>query len=302
MERRGDKSKGNFLFAIMFVILILAILAIGILHFMDEKKKEQAQQQYEQLMAEAVQHSDQKIDEAYQSSKGTVEEADVKDTGEKNPDIEKQQSSDGEQKTFTVVHNDKMDFKVIWEQNPDVVAWIEIPGTVVNYPVLRSEDNEYYLLHNLDGSKGYPGCIYMESYNSEGFEDPLTILYGHNMKNGTMFGSLKKFQKEDFFETNQSLYIYLPDQVFQYEILAISQYNDEHLLEQDFAANQEGGYTFVGMQGDEGLNFYEKLANFGDSKAIFSDEQKLTEEDQFLVLSTCLGNPNKRLLVVYKRV
>ena len=130
----------------------------------------------------------------------------------------------------------------------------------------------------------------------------MTILYGHNMKNGTMFGSLKKFQKEAFFEANPNLYIYLPDQIFQYELLAISQYNDEHLLEQDFVANQEGGYTFDGMKGDEGLNFYEKLTKYEDDKAIFADKQKLTETDQFLVLSTCLGNPNKRLLVVYKRV
>ena len=298
MERRGDKSKGNLLFVIMFVILILAVLVIGILHFIDEKKKERAQQQYEQLMAEAVRQSDQKINDAYQVSKDTKENLDASD-----PLIEKQQTSDEDMThTFSVMPNDKMDFNVLWEQNPDVVAWIEIPGTVVNYPVLRSEDNEYYLLHNLDGSKGYPGCIYMESYNSEGFEDPLTILYGHNMKNGTMFGSLKKFQKEEFFEANQSLYIYLPDKRFQYELLAISQYTDEHLLQQDFVSNQEGGYTFKGMQGDEGLIFYEKMTNYEDSKALFADKQKLTETDQFLVLSTCLGNPNKRLLVVYKRV
>lgn len=297
MNRRGEKSKSNLLFFIMFVILILAILAIGILHFMDEKKKEQAQQQYEQLMAEAVYQSDQKIEEAHQTPEKVQD-----DLKEEGPLQENQQEADEEVQNFTITANDKMDFNVLWEQNPDVVAWIEIPGTVVNYPVLRSEDNEYYLLHNLDGSKGYPGCIYMESYNSEDFEDPLTILYGHNMKNGTMFGSLKKFQKEDFFEANPSLYIYLPDKVFEYEILAISQYSDEHLLEQDFVSNQEGRYTFEGMKGDEGLNFYEKLTKYEDSKAIFEDKQELTETDQFLVLSTCLGNPNKRLLVVYKRV
>ena len=157
MDRRGEKSKGNFLFAIMFVILILAILAIGILHFMDEKKKEQAQQHYEQLMAEAVRNSDQKIQDAYQQTKNPEGDLDAKST-----QADDQKGLNEEQtQNFIVIPNDKMDFDVLWEQNPDVVAWIEIPGTEVNYPVLRSEDNEYYLLHNLDGSKGYPGCIYM---------------------------------------------------------------------------------------------------------------------------------------------
>lgn len=289
MDNRGDKAKGSILFLIMLAIVLLAMGTIFVLHLQDEKKKEEAQERYEQLLEQAVAESDKPIE---------------------NPDkvpesVEQVQTS--EQETEVVeeenfLPNDRIDFDYLWTQNQDIVAWIEIPGTEVNYPILCSEDNEYYLLHNLDGSKGYPGCIYMETYNATDFRDPLTVLYGHNMKNGTMFGSLKKFQKEDFFNSNKELDIYLPDRMYKYELLAVSQYNDEHLLGQDFAANMDGGYTFTGMQGNEGTNFWEKLKQFSDNKAIFSENQKLTEDDQFLVLSTCLGNPNKRLLVVYKRV
>ena len=80
--------------------------------------------------------------------------------------------------------------------NPDVYAWIDVPGTEISYPVLQSaEDNSYYLEHTIEGEKTLPGAIYSENYNSKDFSDYNTILYGHNMRNGTMFaGPLHDFE------------------------------------------------------------------------------------------------------------
>lgn len=78
-----------------------------------------------------------------------------------------------------------IDFAALKEENSDVYAWIYVPGTNVDYPVLQHPtDDAYYLEHNMDGSKGLPGCIYSESVNTKDFTDPNTVLYGHNMKNG----------------------------------------------------------------------------------------------------------------------
>ena len=84
-------------------------------------------------------------------------------------------------------------------QNSDTVGWIEIPGTKVDYPILQSStDDSYYLNHNIDGSEGYPGSIYTESYNGKTFEDFNTVIYGHNMKDDTMFGDLHSYEDSAF--------------------------------------------------------------------------------------------------------
>ena len=89
----------------------------------------------------------------------------------------------------------QVDFEALQEINPDVYAWIQIPGTNVNYPILQSvtEADDYYLNTTIDGKAGYPGSIYTEKYNSTSFTDPVTVVYGHNMKEGTMFADLHKY-------------------------------------------------------------------------------------------------------------
>lgn len=105
--------------------------------------------------------------------------------------------------------------------NPDVYAWITVPGTEIDYPILQHpSDNSYYLMHNIDGSYGYPGCIYTENLNSKDFTDNNTVIYGHNMKNGSMFAQLHKFEDPDFFRGNREVLIYLPDEVLHYTIFA----------------------------------------------------------------------------------
>ena len=96
----------------------------------------------------------------------------------------------------------EVDFADLQENtNGDIYAWIHIPDTKIDYPVLQHPtDNSYYLNHNLDGSRGYPGCIYTEDYNKKDFTDPNTVLYGHNMKNGTMFAGLHKYGDSEYLE------------------------------------------------------------------------------------------------------
>lgn len=85
------------------------------------------------------------------------------------------------------------------ETNPDIYAWIEIPDTNVNYPIVQSaDDDSYYLNHTIDGQEGYPGSIYTEKVNAKDFSDFNTVIYGHDMKDGSMFKDLHKFEDADF--------------------------------------------------------------------------------------------------------
>ncbi|MBR3510149.1 MAG: class B sortase [Lachnospiraceae bacterium] len=173
--------------------------------------------------------------------------------------------------------------------NADIYAWIYIPGTKVNYPVLQHPtDDSYYLNYNLDGSKGYPGCIYSEKkYNSQDFWDANTVLYGHNMKNGTMFGSIHKYEDETFFYENRYIYVYTQERIFAYKIFAAYVHSNEHLL-----------YNNTFDEPDKFMYYFEKVLQERNMNRIFDDEIELTGEEHIITLSTCInGKPENRFLV-----
>ena len=181
-----------------------------------------------------------------------------------------------------------VDFAGMWEVNEDVYAWITIPGTVIDYPILQhATDNTYYLNYNIDGSYGYPGCIYTENMNSKDFTDNNTVIYGHNMKNGTMFAGLHKFEDAGFFEENTEVFIYTPEREYKYTIFAAYIYDDRHLLYSFDFANEEVYATYL-----------EDVQNMRSMNALIREDVEVTAEDKIITLVTCIGNqPSKRLLV-----
>lgn len=173
--------------------------------------------------------------------------------------------------------------------NGDIYAWITVPGTVIDYPVLQHpEEMDYYLEYNLDGTKGYPGCIYTQRMNGKEWEDPNTVLYGHNMKNGTMFAGLHKFEDETFFEENRYIYIYTEDnRILVYEIFAAYVSGNEHLL------MSYDIYTDTGFQ-----SYLDSISGHTGSGCHFLEDKELTSEDKIITLSTCIsGQATKRYLV-----
>ena len=139
----------------------------------------------------------------------------------------------------------KIDFELLQAQNPDIYAWITVPGTGIDYPVLQKSGTEdiydnYYLDHKADLSEGLPGAIYTQPVNSRDFKDSVTVLYGHNMKNGGMFSSLHEFEDSKFFEENRQVIIYTPDDTFIYEIFAAADFSDVLIpYEYDFTEDSE---------------------------------------------------------------
>lgn len=178
-----------------------------------------------------------------------------------------------------------IDFDSYWAMNTDIYAYIYIENTNVDYPVLQHpSDNSYYLDYNIDGSKGYPGCIYTEKENAKDFTDSNTIIYGHNMRNGTMFKTLHKFENAQFFEQNKYIYIYLPDQVLQYKIFAAYTYNDRHILNSFDFSNQSVYQSYID-------------SIFSNPKGNIDTTVPVTVQDRIITLSTCTGNDSTRWLV-----
>ncbi len=183
------------------------------------------------------------------------------------------------------------DFAVLKETNQDVYAWITMPDTKVDYPILQSETDNKYLDTNIDGSSGFPGCIYTNVCNSKDFDDYITVVYGHNMKNGDMFGSLHNFNDATFFDDYGTFTVETPDRLLTYSLYAAVNYNDK-LIPAYYDVKSVAGR-------DEFIKSLEECR--GNSKTHFSDDMEISGEDKVLVLSVCIkGQDDRRYLIVAK--
>lgn len=185
------------------------------------------------------------------------------------------------------VRTDPIDWEKLKKENPDIYAWIEIPGTVVDYPVLQSADGkpeDYYLNHDYRGSYGIAGSIYSRKGTAEDFSDPVTVLYGHNMANGSMFAGIRKFEDPDFFRKHETVYIYLPGRVLSYRVLAYYVAGSGHIKEAWHPERKDGFMAY----GKEILS-----GKYGGYRR---EKGELPASGEILTLSTCSSGNSRRYL------
>lgn len=211
-----------------------------------------------------------------------AKKADPEETQEQYEKLKEQVAVDADDPMFR-----KIDFAAAQATNPDVYAWIWIPGTNIDYPILESEteDDAYYLNHTIEKKEGLPGTIYTEKYNGKEFSTPVTVVYGHNMKNGSMFADLHKFEDRAFFDANPYVYIYLPDQTLKYRIFAATPFDDRYLL---------GSYNFSSQ-----TDFEEYLDELRSNiNGNVNMDVNVNQQTGILTLSTCIADSaNERFLV-----
>lgn len=287
MKKIGTYLKDNPFIMILLIVLVAGSLVYGIYEIVYQSKNAKQQNSYEQMWANARVVSDMDVPDTNEEQEPTPLDVFLNEVNNRELYGE-------------YLAPDMLDFDVLKEYNKDVIGYILIPGTEISYPVLQSEDNDYYLHHNMDGSKGYPGCIYAENYNEATLDDPLTILYGHNMRNNSMFGTLDEFRKEEYRQEHPYIIVYLPGEVRVYEVVVATKYTNEHLLSGRFNKEEDGTYTFHGFEGDEGSLFVQDMADY-NAKGSYADLSRVGEEDEILVLSTCTGS-NMRYIVGAKRI
>ena len=182
-----------------------------------------------------------------------------------------------------------VDFEALQAMNPDVYAWVTIPGTAINYPVVqRKGDVGFYANHSSDGAYYTGGSIYSEEYNTTTFRDPVTVLYGHNLRNGTMFAQLNDFADAEVFAQHPQIYVYTQDKMRIYQIFFAGVHSNEHLLlNHDFTEREDYETFFADLKDTRSLTAQLREEDFPQYG-----------EDTVLVLSTCFrGNNRQRFLV-----
>lgn len=189
-------KKEYFLLGILSVIL----LAAGVWIYQIISEYQTAEREYEQLQ------------EYVKVEKNTRDPENTK------PNVA-EDDKEGEKQEETVT----VDFAPLQAINPDIVAWLRIPG-VLEYPVVRGKDNSYYLNHTVQKTYNIAGSIFLDYRNERDFSDSKNIIYGHNMKDGSMFHVLRNYQDIDFFQEHTDMEVYLPDgRSLNYQITACEQ-------------------------------------------------------------------------------
>ena len=190
-------------------------------------------------------------------------------------------------KVFEEMEN-PIDFESLEKINEDIVGWIEMEAVeTINYPVVQAVDNEYYLHRTFQKTDNFAGSIFLDCVNKSNFCERNTIIYGHNMKNGSMFGSLKQYREKETFEKSPYFWIYTPNRIYKYEIFSCAEVDKFGPDYQISFRDREDFETFIDRAKEQSL---------------YDTGVEVKYSDTIVTLSTCTGNEETRFIVQGKRV
>lgn len=240
------------------IILVIAICVFGFSGY----KLYQIQKEYKGGTSE------------YETLQDTVVQIDI-------PKVE--QSDDSKKETEEIVF--RIDFEKLMSINSEVVAWLRFdnPDTI-NYPVVQGDDNAKYLKTTFEGKRNSSGTLFVDVENAGDFSDRNTFIYGHNMKNGAMFGKLRKYKDSAFCRENPYFYIYTPD-------------GTEHKY-QVFAASVVKDTSESYMKTYADITEFQAYIDYIRSISIYKTDVEVSEDAKIVSLSTCTNvQEDERLLV-----
>lgn len=191
-----------------------------------------------------------------------------------------------------------VDFQKLKEINPDVVGWMSVPGTPISNVVVKAEDNDYYLHRNYNGEYSFAGTLFLDYMNTPEWQDFNTVVYGHNMKNDSMFGTLNKYKSYDYYTQHPYIEIYVGDDMYRYEVVCARD------------IDLSGTYSYViNMETSEGYvplteEAKQTLINEWENTRYYNTGVPMTTEDKYITLSTCVDtlNDNYRFGVTAKLI
>lgn len=176
-----------------------------------------------------------------------------------------------------------VDFEALWQVNRELVAWVHIPDTVIDYPIAQSQNNNYYLHRLPDGTYNSAGTLFLDYRCSGDFTDFVSVIYGHNMKNNTMFGQLPSYKKQSFYEQHPVLYLLTPEGDYRVELFA------------GYVTPSDSQTYRLSYTEEEKAIFIRQAKNASD----FQADVEVTPADRLLILSTCAYEyENARYVVI----
>ena len=172
----------------------------------------------------------------------------------------------------------QVDFEGLKKVNPDVIAWIQILALDISYPVVQGKDNYCYLHHMFDGQENKNGSIFVDYHNQPDFSDSNTIVYGHNMKNGSMFGTLDRYQDQSLYQQYPYFYIYVQGSILEYQIISCYA-----------GRNGSAGYTYSFPESEDFKKFVDTVLSYSG----YDTGVTVMDSDHIVTLSTCVNTDNR---------
>ena len=183
-----------------------------------------------------------------------------------------------------------VDFDALRETGPDIIGWLTLPDTAINYPVTQTDDNEYYLHHLYDGTYNKTGCLFADYENQEDFSDRNTIIYGHNMRDGSMFATLNEYDEQSYYDGHPQMYLVTPDGGYVVEIftafVAKPSESGSDTSPWRLSFKDDGAYT----------TWLSEMAG----RSVIETDVTVTSSDKVLTLSTCTPGGASRFIVMGK--
>ena len=243
----------------MLIVSLAAVVVSGINVFRLSREYQKGINEYQQL-------------ESYASVK---EEAPVQE--------ESTEAEETEEKSLIPVSVD-IQYDELKKINEDFAGWLYYEPLDISYPIVRGNDNDYYTHYTFEGEKNSSGAIFMDFLNKTDYSDYNTIVYGHNMRNGTMFGSLKKMLNDSSIqEENPNFYVFTEDKAYMYEIFAVYLTQADSRT-YDLIRNEEEQQGF--------LDYVDEIATWRSDKVV-------SASDKVMTLSTCHGlHSNNRTIIL----
>lgn len=283
-ERKGKTKKkrsvfGDVLSGLLMIIALCVFLYSGYTLYGYYKEYKKSADEYDNLEDNFVIQNAETEDYDRLEAQMQTDEAETPVT-EELVTVEE----NGEVKTVPAMVN-PVDFTELKSINEDIIGWLKIRALDISYPIVQGEDNDYYLHRTFERKDNFAGCIFMNSENEADLTDMNTIIYGHNMKDGSMFGKLKKFGEEDVWKKSEYFWIFTPDLIYQYHIFSVRVVNKTGPAYQTFYTEEE---------------FRSMLDTAFSQSMVENSDVTVGMDDRIVTLSTCTSDDATRLIVVGK--
>lgn len=282
-KKNGTENNRKWLYyGIQLILLVIMLVMLGkiVNHLVDERKSRKFADSLEQAAfsgtEEATLESGGEVrpgENGRISGAGTAKTGGSPDEGTAKPGKKQQDSQIRE----------TLNFDAIWEIGEAAVAWLYSPDTRINYVVAQGEDNDYFLHRLLSGGDAKEGTLFVDFRNSPDFTDSNTIIYGHNMKSGSMFGSLHRYEKQEYYEEHPIMYLYVPGNRYTLELLAGCYVGVENPIFSAIPPSEEERDSIL----------YQAYHN-----STFVSGITAGKEDRLVTLSTCAGDDTLRYVII----
>ena len=280
------KNKRRLIFLLMrtvlLLIMIVCLIELGQTYYLSVKHKK------EQTDLKSTLITEESVAEQEEQEEPDMQEYEAETIPEILPSDEADDISAQEPEIMEK-------YKNLYDENNDLIGWLSIPGMVIDYPVMQNEDNEYYLHHSFYGEEDKYGCLFVKDFVDVNAPSTNFIIYGHNMKDGSMFGDLDEYREEAFLQEHPLVYFNTLYEERTYEIMAV-------FLSQIYESDDDVFKYYEFYQADteeEFLSFYEAITGMSLYKTGVTAEFG----DEFLMLSTCAYHvEDGRLVVIAKRI